>query len=804
MISFFHRDRVGLLVLVIFSGLSRIFASTSALVCDQGYNAVRAYTVADTNWTYTGVFATGLYDGQPLTTPLAIAQDAAKNIYIAETSANGRVMRFDTNGVYLGSLGTNGVQFSGSFPQALTIGPNGNLYMSLAFGTTASNCVYRCNLSTKIWSVFIPNSGSGYSLNNPRGLAFASDGNLYVADRNNNVIRKFNGSTGAYISNLAITVPSASAFPQGLAWDAANTRLLATMTSSSDVYAYTLAGVGTLLYKGSEYCLDVQPVDGQVAFTRYTSGRTDLVIATNASLPVATLLKNPGHLQSVLLAPRAAVPPPTCPALPGTQIAYSPASTVIYLGSPAITILPNGNYLASHDYFGGGSSQSTLGQTFLYLSTNRGTNWTLLGQINQMVSGAADTNGCFWNHFFQLNGALYSIANPNGNGGPTVIRRSTNNGALWTSINSPPDNTGRLFASQSWDSGQSSVLKYGRIWMDAERAQSSTFGDNFIAALSAPTNADLLSPANWSLSTTVMRNTNWLGGTFSGWLEGNCLQDTNGGLVLMMRVDNRYANGAAIGSKAALIRVNYLGSTNATTSFSGGNFDPADPNGNGFVDFPGGCTRFTVRFDSVSQKYWTLCNYIPRAFRNNAYNAERFRAILALASSPNLRDWTVERFVMFDDRLYSSDGATVAAAFNSSSIGYETAYGFQYADWQFDGNDLVATVRTAFCDNFGGAHSGHDANYYLFTRVTNFRSNHGPLNVRINSLQYSRSSGAAQIIFSTRASYLYKLQISSDLQNWTDTGASLEGSGADAVFSLSGQNAAIRFYRIAESTSWLP
>ncbi len=799
MISFFHTGRAGFLVLAIFSGLSRIFASTSALVCDQGYNAVRAYTVADTNWTYTGVFAAGLYDGQPLTTPLAIAQDAAKNIYIAETSANGRVMRFDTNGVYLGSLGTNGVQFSGSFPQALTIGPEGNLYMSLSFGTTASNCVYRCNLSAKTWSIFIPNSGSGYSLNNPRGLAFASDGNLYVADRNNNVIRKFNGSTGAFISNLAITVPSASAFPQGLSWDAVNNRLLATMTSSSDVYAYTLAGAGTLLYKGSEFCLDVQPVDGQVAFTRFTSGRSDLVIATNASLPVATLLKNPGHLQSVILAPRSAVPPPTCPTLPGTQIAYSPASTVIYLGSPAITILPNGNYLSSHDYFGGGSSQNTLGQTFLYASTNRGTNWSRLGQMNQMVSGTADTNGCFWNHIFQMNGALYSIANANGGTGPMVIRRSTNNGALWTYVTGSPDNIGRLFASQAWRPGQDVVFKNGMAWLSAELGKSATFGDNYIATIFAPTNSDLLVPTNWSLSTTVVRNTSWLTNTFVGWLEGNCLQDTNGGLMLMMRVDNRYANGAAIGSKAALIRVNYLGGTNATTTFSGGNFDPADPSGNGFVDFPGGCTRYTVRFDSVSQKYWTLCNYIPRAFRNNAYNAERFRAILALASSPNLRDWTIERFVMCDDRLYSADAATVSAAFN----GNETAYGFQYADWQFDGSDLVATVRTAFCDDFGGAHSGHDANYYLFTRVANFRSNPGPLNVRINSLQYSRGSGAAQIIFSTRASYLYKLQMSSDLQNWTDTGASLEGSGADAAFSLSGQNATIRFYRIAESVSWL-
>lgn len=785
--------------------LTRCEATTSALVCDTGNNVVRAYSVTGTNWTYTGIFASGLYDSQALTAPLGVAQDAAKVIYIAESSTNGRVMRFDTNGVYLGGIGTNGVQFAGSSPQALTIGPDGNLYMSQAFGTIASNCVYRCNLNTRTWSIFVPNSGSGYSLNDPRGIAFASDGNLYVADRVNNLIRVFNGTTGAFIKNLAISAPTSGAYPQGLSWDAANNRLLATMTTSSSVYAYTLSGPGTLLCTGSEYCLDVQPIEGQVAFTRYTSGRTDLVLSPTNSLPVVTQLKNPGHLQAVMLAPRLAVPPPSCAPLPGIQIAYSPASTAIYLGSPAITILPNGYYLASHDYFGGGSSQNTVGQTFLYLSDDRGTNWSLLGQMNRLVSGAADSYGCFWNHFFQLNGVLYSIANANGAGGPMVIRSSTNNGVLWTHASGSPTYSGQPFPGTAWVPGQSSVIQSGCIWMEAELGTGSgIFGDSYISTMFAPTNGNLLAPTNWSLSTRVVRNTNWLGGTFSGWLEGNCLQDTNGGLLLMMRVDNRYPNGAAIGSKAAFIRITYLGGTNATTAFSGGNFDPTVSTGSGFVDYPGGCTRSTVRWDPVSQQYWTLCNYIPRAFRNSAYNAERFRSILALASSPNLRDWTIQRFVMFDDRLFSSDPAVVAAAFNASSIGYETAYGFQYADWQFDGDDLVATVRTAFCDNNGGPNSGHNANYYLFTRVTNFRSNPSPATVHITSLQYEPGTSSAQFVFATRAAYLYQLQTSADLQTWTNAGVPVEGDGNDAGFSLSGQNTNMRFYRIAESASWLP
>jgi hypothetical protein len=49
------------------------------------------------------------------------------------------------------------------------------------------------------------------------------------------------------------------------------------------------------------------------------------------------------------------------------------------------------------------------------------------------------------------------------------------------------------------------------------------------------------------------------------------------------------------------------------------------------------------------------------------------------------------------------------------------SHGFQYADWQFDGDDMVAVVRTAYDDAEGGAHNNHDANYVTFHRIGNFR-----------------------------------------------------------------------------------
>ena len=43
--------------------------------------------------------------------------------------------------------------------------------------------------------------------------------------------------------------------------------------------------------------------------------------------------------------------------------------------------------------------------------------------------------------------------------------------------------------------------------------------------------------------------------------------------------------------------------------------------------------------------------------------------------------------------------------------------GFQYPDWQFDGEDIICLVRTAY----DGAHNFHDSNRITFHRIKNFR-----------------------------------------------------------------------------------
>ena len=74
---------------------------------------------------------------------------------------------------------------------------------------------------------------------------------------------------------------------------------------------------------------------------------------------------------------------------------------------------------------------------------------------------------------------------------------------------------------------------------------------------------------------------------------------------------------------------------------------------------------------------------------------------LTLIASPDLRSWKARRTVLSHPDSFD--------------------HGFQYVDWQFEGDDIIAVSRTSFDDGLGGARNHHDANYFTFHRVTGFR-----------------------------------------------------------------------------------
>lgn len=351
-------------------------------------------------------------------------------------------------------------------------------------------------------------------------------------------------------------------------------------------------------------------------------------------------------------------------ALGGKVIAHSPKSSWVFLGSPAMAILPNGDYLASHDYFGGKSGAVT----YVYRSKDKGETWKYQGIIDKMKNVS----------YFVHQGATYAIGYTNA-AGQMYIRKSIDNGVTWTEPSSGKDG---IILNQSLYSNapQNVVFHKGRIWYALNDVGSTPagWGKDKVFMMSAPEGADLLDADSWTR--TFHLQGQW---QYGGWLEPCAVPGRDGKMYIMPRVDYR-----GFPEKSALVEV--------SDSFKSLKFNPETD----YFDFPGGCKKFTVLFDSVSNLYWTLSNYVPTHYETG--NVERLRNTLALSCSENLTHWEIRGIV--------AQGTEVEKN------------GFQYVNWMFEGDDIVAVVRTAYEDGIGGANSNHDSNFMTFHRVNDFRN----------------------------------------------------------------------------------
>jgi len=207
------------------------------LVGSETGSQVSRYTVNDQGvWSPTATpFAQGIYAGLSLTDPIALAQAANRDVYVAEKG--GRVLRFSEMGVFQGVVTT-----LTSRPDQMVVGPDGFLYISSAF-TPNNNRVLRVNPATGVATDFIT------GLNTPRGLDFASNGDLYVARRGDNKIDRFNGTTGALVGTLATMTR-----PQALYWDEDAARFIVSYggaTQTAFYRSYELDGSYTDVFNTS-------------------------------------------------------------------------------------------------------------------------------------------------------------------------------------------------------------------------------------------------------------------------------------------------------------------------------------------------------------------------------------------------------------------------------------------------------------------------------------------------------------------------------------------------------------------------
>ncbi len=363
--------------------------------------------------------------------------------------------------------------------------------------------------------------------------------------------------------------------------------------------------------------------------------------------------------------------------VPGTVITHQPADSKMYIGSPSIAILPNGDYIASHDFFGPNSSEWVQAVSRIFRSSDKGKTWKQVSEIR----------GAFWSSLFVHNGALYLLG-PDRHHGTVLIRRSDDGGTTWTQPTGREN--GMLLAGEFHCAPMPVLVHNGRLWRAMETAHGPIlqWGKRYGAmVMSAPVDADLLKSSSWTTTNFVPYDSTYLNGNFTGWLEGNAVVAPNGDIWNMLRVDDKTTHD----EKAAIVKISADGKK--------ASFDPST----GFIPFAGGSKKFAIRYDEKSRRYWTLSNIIPKEFREQfpERNPASFRNTLALMSSADLLNWQTHQIILQHPDVLK--------------------HGFQYVDWLFEGKDMIVASRTAYHDGKNDAHNNHDANFLTFHRVKNFR-----------------------------------------------------------------------------------
>jgi len=175
-------------------------SSGNIYIADTGNHVIRMVSTSGTISTIAGdniggyAGDTGAAVNAELEFPSSVAVDSSGNIYIADSGNN--VIREVTGGVINTILGAGITSTLLADPESILLDGKGNLYICEGDGLH----VLKFALATSTVTVIAGDGNVGFSgdfgpatdatLNDPKSIALDSNGYLYIADTNNNRIRK--------------------------------------------------------------------------------------------------------------------------------------------------------------------------------------------------------------------------------------------------------------------------------------------------------------------------------------------------------------------------------------------------------------------------------------------------------------------------------------------------------------------------------------------------------------------------------------------------------------------------------------
>ena len=339
-----------------------------------------------------------------------------------------------------------------------------------------------------------------------------------------------------------------------------------------------------------------------------------------------------------------------------------------YLCSPSMVRHPDGFLLASMDLYRGGFPQNL---TLIFRSDDDGKTWHYVSELFP----------CFWGKMFIHKGEVYMFACST-EYGDMLIGKSSDGGKTWTEPTILLRGGGGKNGEPGAHRSPEDVLVYnGRIWNTVEWG-SWARGYHAVMAISADENADLLDADSWTFTEPVKYESGWEGlpeGNSIGNMEGCPVIAPDGKLYSIMRFD---MGGLKPNYGMAMIYKIDDEHPEAPLKY----VKPSN--------LPGNHSKFEVKFDEVSGKYYSIISRIISS--DTVYQ----RNLLSLVSTTDLINWDIVCDLI--DRRDEDPGQT----------------GFQYVDFFYEGDDLLFLCRTAV----NNPSNYHNSNYQTFHRVKNFRN----------------------------------------------------------------------------------